>query len=131
MPLLRWFILRRMAGEPLRAGITALGVALGIAVIIAIQLTNGSSLRGFETALSTVSGRTSLEIVGAGTGIDELVLPRLEWLREYGEVSPIVEGDFLLREPGHAPEALRVLGVDMLRDRPFREYRLLEFAGGQ
>ena len=50
---------------------TTLGVALGVAVVVAIQLTNASSLRGFETALNAVSGRASLEIVGTGVGVDE------------------------------------------------------------
>jgi putative ABC transport system permease protein len=130
MYLFTTFILRRIVREPVRSMTTALGIALGIAVIVAIQLTNASSLAGFETALNTVSGRTSLEIVGAGLGVDEERLPALLWLREYGEVAPIVEGDFLLRTPGRAAETLRVLGVDILRDRPFRDYRLLEWAGG-
>ena len=46
-----------------------------MAVIVAIQLTTASSLAGFETALNTVSGRTSLEIEGTGIGVDELRLP--------------------------------------------------------
>ena len=43
--------------EPLRSADDRLGVALGVAVVIAIQLTNASSLAGFETALDTVAGR--------------------------------------------------------------------------
>ncbi len=131
MHLFTTFILRRIIREPLRSLTTALGIALGVAVIVAIQLTNASSLAGFETALNTVSGRTSLEIVGAGLGVDEARLPDLLWLREYGDVAPIVEGDLLLRAPGKPTESLRVLGVDILRDRSFRDYRLLEWAGGQ
>jgi putative ABC transport system permease protein len=127
MRLFSWFILRRIVHEPLRSGLTALGIALGVAVVVAIQLTNASSLAGFETALNTVSGRTSLEITGAGSGIDERRLPELGWLAEYGEVAPIVEGDFVFRQPGHPDEVLRMLGVDILRDQPFRDYNLLEW----
>ena len=93
MRLFSWFILRRLLHEPLRSVTTALGIALGVAVIIAIQLTNASSLAGFETALDTVSGQTSLEIVGTGLGIDERRLPELGWLRAFGPVSPVLEGD--------------------------------------
>ena len=112
--------------EPLRSITTALGIALGVGVIVAIQLTNASSLAGFQTALDTVSGRASLEIVGTGLGVDERRLPELGWLREYGDVAPIIEGDAVLRQSGHPSERMRVLGIDILRDRPFREYRLLE-----
>lgn len=128
MRLFNWFILRRILHEPLRSGLTALGIALGVAVVVAIQLTNASSLAGFETALNTVSGRTSLEIVGTGTGVDERRLPELGWLRDYGEVAPVIEGDFVYRQPGHPTEILRMLGVDVLRDQPFRDYNLLEWS---
>lgn len=129
MRLFSWFILRRVVHEPLRSGLTALGIALGVAVVVAIQLTNASSLAGFETALNTVSGRTSLEIVSAAGAVDELELPKLEWLRAYGEVAPVIEGDLVFRQPGHATEVLRLLGVDVLRDQPFRDYNLLEWGG--
>jgi hypothetical protein len=49
-------------------------------------------VRGFEAALETVAGKTSVEIIGAGTGVDESRLPELLWLREYGIVSPVIEG---------------------------------------
>ncbi len=127
MKLFRWFILRRIVQEPLRSGLTVLGIALGVAVVVAIQLTNASSLAGFQTALNTVSGRTSLEIVGAG-GVDEQRLPELGWLRDYGEVAPVIEGDFVYRQAGHPTEILRMLGIDILRDRAFRDYNLLEWA---
>jgi putative ABC transport system permease protein len=121
--LFRSFILRFLRREPLRAGVTVLGVALGVAVVVAIRLANASSLRGFETALDAMSGRTSVEIVGAGVGIDEDVLPGLGWLREFGAVSPVIEGDAIARA-GDTSEMMRVLGVDVLRDRPLREYQL-------
>jgi hypothetical protein len=38
--LFQQFIVRRMAHEPLRTVTTVAGIALGIAVVIAIQLTN-------------------------------------------------------------------------------------------
>ena len=131
MRLFNQFILRPLVGDKIRTATTILGVALGIAVVVAIQLTNASSVRGFETALETVAGKTAVEIVGTG-GIDETVLPSLGWLREYGVVSPVIEGNAALVS-GDARslsrrnmEAARVLGVDILRDLPFRDYQLLD-----
>ncbi len=131
--LFRQFILRPMLAEKIRTITTVLGVSLGIAVVIAIQLTNASSVRGFETALETVSGKTGVEIVGVGTGIDESLIPQLGWLREYGRVSPVIEGSAALvfgdvkqLNSRRQMEAVKVLGVDILRDQPFRDYELLE-----
>ena len=58
MRLFTQFILRPLVADKIRTATTVLGVALGIAVVVAIQLTNASSVRGFETALETVAGKT-------------------------------------------------------------------------
>jgi putative ABC transport system permease protein len=126
MHLFRWFILRRLVQEPLRSTTTTLGVALGVAVVVAIQLTNASSLRGFETALNTVSGRASLEVVGTSVGVDERQLIDLGWLRDFGDVAPLIEGEIALRGNVRPQETLRVLGIDILRDRSFRDYSVSE-----
>lgn len=127
--LFSWFIVRRLRHEPIRTLTTALGIALGVAVIVAVQLTNASSLAGFRTALNTVSGRASLEIVGTALGVDETLLADMPWLSEMAEVSPVIEGDVVLRQTDGSGERLRVLGVDVLRERPFRDYRLVEWHG--
>lgn len=127
--LFRQFILRHLAQDRLRSAVTVLGIALGIAVIIAIQLTNASSVRGFAKALETMAGKTSLEIVSTGgLGLDEMKLRELGWLRAYGQLSPVIEGDATAKLGSGASESLRILGVDILRDRSFRDYNLLEFA---
>ncbi|MEO5818964.1 MAG: FtsX-like permease family protein [Vicinamibacteraceae bacterium] len=152
---MRWrlfhqFIIRRLFAERVRTATTVVGIALGIAVVIAIQLTNASSIRGFETALDTIAGRTSIEIVGNG-GIDESRLRELSWLRQFGTVSPVVQGEMAIvsgspeasragttgsqegavgRMRRTRSEAVRVLGVDILRDQSIREYHLLRIEGG-
>lgn len=117
--------------ERLRSAVTVLGIALGIAVVIAIQLTNASSLRGFEAAVETISGKASLEIIGSGLGLDELLLNQLGWLHEYGQVSPVIEGDAQARAGNGQRETLRVLGIDILRDRSIRDYKLLAHNSAQ
>jgi putative ABC transport system permease protein len=107
---------------------TVLGIALGIAVVVAIQLATDSSVRGFREAIGTIGGKASLEIVGPGLGIQEERLAELGWLKEFGQVSPILEGSALITPVPGVDEWVQVLGVDILRDRSLRDYRLLEFA---
>ena len=131
MNLFRWFILRKLRQEPLRSTVTVAGIAVGIAVVVAIRLANGSSVLGFETALNAMSGRVSLEVTGAGVGVADAQLAQLDWLHDYGLVSPVIDADVRLRSTGPGArelELVRLLGVDILRDRPFREYPLLEGA---
>ena len=124
--LFRQFILRHLVRERARTVTTVVGIALGVGVVIAIQLTNASSVRGFETALETVAGKATIEIVGSG-GIDETVLPSLGWLREVGAASPVIEGEMAIVQghearPARRVEALKVLRVDILRDLTLRDY---------
>jgi putative ABC transport system permease protein len=130
VPLFRQFILRRLGQEKLRSALTVAGIALGIAVVLGIRLANDSSVRGFAVALDTMAGAASLEIVSPG-GVDEQRLAPLGWLREVGDVSAVIEGDALARAGAASAEAVRVLGVDILRDRAFREYDLVEFGDGR
>ena len=128
MTLFRQFIVRALLRDRARTVVTLVGLTLGVAVVVAIRLANASSIRGFETALDVVAGKTSLEIVGAGVGVPETQLRDLGWLRGYGRVSPVIDRTARVRAPDGTEYPVRVLGVDVLRDRPFREYRLLRFA---
>ena len=122
MRLFYWFIIRKLRQNSLRSIVTIVGIAVGVGVVLAIRLANSSSLIGFETALDAVSGKTSLEITGAGIGIAEEQLLELDWLRDYGLVSPVIDRDVLFR-PAESEferaELVRVLGVDLLKDQPF------------
>ncbi len=131
MPIFRAFVLRRLAVERVRTALTVAGIALGVAVVLAIRLANVSALGGFAAALDAVAGRTSLEVIGTGLGVDEARLASLGWLRQWGEVSPVVEGDAIAMLGEDRSEAVRVLGIDILRDQPFREYRLLDVGTGE
>ena len=128
MTLFRWFIARHFRQHRLRGAATIASIAVGVAVVIAMQLANASSVRGFSAVLDVVSGRTSLEVTAPGVGIDETRIAQLGWLREHGLVSPVIDRDVLIGLPGDGAsrEVLRLLGVDILRDQPFRDYSLVE-----
>ncbi|MCC6162753.1 MAG: FtsX-like permease family protein [Acidobacteria bacterium] len=139
--LFRQVIVRRLATERLRTMVTAVGVAVGIAVVLAIRLTNASALRGFDAALDMTSGRTGLEILGVGGTLDERLIADLDWLRVYGHASPVIDADLVVRtsafaqratvDKGDEPtELLRVYGVDVLRDAPLRTYATADAARG-
>ncbi|PYP90228.1 MAG: hypothetical protein DMF61_00535 [Blastocatellia bacterium AA13] len=123
--LFRRFILRALARSPVRSGITLVGIALGVAVMISIRLANASSLDSFKAATGILAGEASLRITGTAGRFDELKLRELDWLNQYGRVSPVVEGIAMMGEPGDK-EFLHVLGVDASRDRPVRDYHLLK-----
>ena len=149
--LFRRFILRALAREKLRTLVTALGIALGVGVAVAIRLANASALESFRTATASVAGQASIQITGAAGRFDELLLGDLNWLRDYGDLSPVITGYAMTDPQARADnppatsspvsnatkqlprygEFLEVLGVDVLRERPFREYKLIRTSAGQ
>jgi putative ABC transport system permease protein len=142
LPIFRRFILRALAREKLRSVITAFGISLGVAAMIAIRLANASSLDSFRAATESLAGETSIQITGTAGRFDELLVRDADWLRDYGHASPIVFG-YAMIEPADSAAAqpsagypasargefLQILGIDALRDRPLRNYDLVRFAG--
>ena len=134
LSLFKRFILRALAREKVRSGFTVLGISLGVGVMIAIRLANLSALDSFKTATESIAGETSVQVTGAAGRLDETLLRDLGWLRDYGQVSPVIEGYALFQSEGPGSEAgefLHVLGIDILRDRSLRRYQLLQLGGAQ
>ncbi len=132
--LFNQFITRALIREKLRAGLGIVGIALGVAVMVAIRLANFSVTDSFRAAVDAVGGDASLRVAGRAAPIDEQQLPSLDWLRQFGTVSPVLENYAMhvRRETHESPgrlgrgELLYVLGVDVLRDVPIRKYQLLQ-----
>ena len=59
--------LRGWRARPGIAVLNVLGIAIGVAVYLAIQIVNHSATRSFRAGLDLVAGRSHLE-VGAGRG---------------------------------------------------------------
>jgi putative ABC transport system permease protein len=112
--------LRYLVRRPLQSVLCILGVALGVAMVIAIDLANSSAARAFELSTETVAGRATHQIIGSGAGLDEAVYRRLKVDLGVREAAPVVESYAVAIELDEQP--LRVLGVDAFAEPPFRSY---------
>ncbi|HEX3126518.1 MAG TPA: ABC transporter permease, partial [Thermoanaerobaculia bacterium] len=125
-PLLRRSSLRYLLHHPWQFGLAVLGVALGVAVIVSIDLANASATRAFSLSSEAVSGRATHQVVGGPEGIPDSAFRRLV-LETDIPAAPVVEGYVLVpRQPGRPGRMLHLLGVDPFSERPFRPY----LAGG-
>ena len=100
--------------------LSVLGVALGVAVVLSIDLATRSARSAFAVSAETVAGRSTHEVVSELGRLDESLLMRIR--REVGlhESAPIVEG--FASSPRLPGEALRVLGIDPFSEGPFRPF---------
>src|SRR5262245_16023815 len=109
---------RHLARHPWQAGLSVLGIALGVAVVVSVDLASESARRAFELAAEGVTGRATHEVVGGPAGLDERVVTRLA--REIGvhPLAPVVEA--WVGVEGAPGRALQLLGVDPFSEPPFR-----------
>ena len=126
--ILRALVLRPIVREPLRTTLTLLGIAVGVAVVVAIALSNQSALRAFRESVDAVAGRANWQIA-SDTGIDEELLVRLQPLWARGvRFAPVIDLSGLV-EPSQVP--IRILAVDLLSDLHFRDYRYASVVTGK
>ena len=112
---------QRLRQRPLQYVLCILGIALGVAMMVSIDLANGSAQRAFSLSTDAITGRATHRIVAiAPTGVNESVYAQLK--REFATVpsAPIVEGYVRVRELGDQP--FRLVGVDLFAESPFRSY---------
>ena len=57
---------RRLRRRPLQTILLVVGVAIGVAMMVSIDLANGSAQRAFELSADAVTGRATHRIVPAG-----------------------------------------------------------------
>ena len=105
-------IVRPLATDPVRALLTVAAVALGVAVIVAVDLASEASMGSFRSSLESLQGSASYEITQVG-GIPDTVYGELARLAEPLAFSPRVEGFARLPATG---EEVPLFGVDLVGD---------------
>ncbi|MCK8500699.1 FtsX-like permease family protein [Myxococcus fulvus] len=116
--------LRHLGRHPWLTALSLLGIALGVAVVVSIDLASGSALRAFERSTDAVAGRATHQLVGGTSGLSEDVYRNLRLRQDAPVAAPVVEG-YVQAAVGDR-RTLTVLGVDPFMESPFRAY-----AGGE
>ena len=123
MSILRRSSLRYLVRHPWQMGLAVLGVALGVAVVVSIDLANASARQAFTLSTEAVTGRTTHQVTGGPEGLPDEAFRRLVIEAGVDRAAPVVE-DYVtlpktLRQPARV---LHLLGVDPFSERPFRPY---------
>jgi len=112
--------LRHLGRHPWQLGLAVLGIALGVAVAVSIDLANESARRAFTLATEAVTGRATHQVLGGPSGLPDGLYRVLRLDLGSRPVAPIVTGDVAaLDYPGRT---FTVLGVDPFAEAPFRPY---------
>lgn len=118
-------ILRDQLHRPWLTLLLILSIALGVAVVVAVDLANASATRAFELSTQVIVGKATHQIAGGPNGFDDAVYRSLR-LNGFRNSAPIVEGYAGVLATDGRPElggqTMRVLGIDLFAEPPFRTY---------
>ena len=120
MPIILRLAGRYIQRRLLQSVLFVLGVALGVAVVIAIDLANGSASRAFALSTESVTGRATHQIIGGPSGLPTDLYTHLRVDLGLQAVAPVIEDYVRALDLGDTP--LHLLGVDPFAEPPFRSY---------
>ncbi len=118
-PLLGVASLRHFQRHPWQALLAVAGIALGVAVVVSVDLALASARRAFALSVDAVAGRATHQITGGPAGLSDDLYRRLRIEAGARAAAPVVEGYLRAPAPGRT---LRLLGVDPFAEAPFRTY---------
>lgn len=126
LALCRGLVFRPILREKTRTMLTILGIAVGVSVLVAIQLSNASALRSFSESVDAVAGRANFALVSDAGLLEERSLLSLQPLWRLGvRFAPVLDLEGVI-EPSRRP--IRILAVDLFSDLHFRDYRYATIA---
>lgn len=112
----RRYISRRL----LQSALFVLGVALGVAMVIAIDVANTSSSRAFDLSAQSISGKATHQILGGPNGVPTSLYRQLRLGLDLHTIAPVIEQ--YVRGVNVGDQPMRLLGIDPFAEPPFRDY---------
>jgi putative ABC transport system permease protein len=119
--------LRHLFRHPWQTVLMILGITLGVAVVVAIDLANAAAAQAFDLSTDAIAGRATHQVIGGPAGLDEAVYARLR-TEGGGVLAAPVLADYI-ESPQLGRRPLQMLGVDPFAEPPFRSY--LSEEGGE
>ncbi|WP_440996530.1 ABC transporter permease [Arhodomonas sp. SL1] len=125
---MRWLLLagrRALFRERLQLALALTGIALGVAVVVAVDLANRGAREAMAEAVTRVAGASTHQLVGVSTDLPEALYRRLRVELGIAAAMPVLEG-----RVSHGGRGYELLGLDPLVSGPFRTGVELSADGG-
>lgn len=105
---------RHLLRHPAQLALALVGLSVGVATIVAVDIATASSRHAFELSMDAVNGAATHQVIGGPDGIDEQLYVQLQTLRIPGiadppAFAPVVEGYVTV-----GGRALQLVGLDPL-----------------
>ncbi len=117
MPVLYRASIGFLLRHPWQLALALLGICIGVAVIVAVDLAIESSRKAFLRSMDTLAGEATHQVIGGPNGVDENLYSRLRVDAGIKSIAPVVEGDVQIHD-----ETVHLLGVDLFAERQIRSF---------
>lgn len=109
---------RFLRRHPAQPALALAGIALGVAVVVGVDIANDSARRAFALAVELTSGHSTHQLHGLHGSLPETLYPELRRQPGVRYAAPVIEAR--IRLPDAAARAVTLLGLDPLAELPFR-----------
>ena len=103
--------------HPWQLFLSMLGVGIGVAVIVAVDLANASARKAFLLSMDAVAGEATHQVIGGPRGLDETVYVDLRVEHGFVAIAPVVEGTVTINDA-----SMQLLGVDLFAEGQVRSF---------
>ena len=111
---------RYFSRHPWQFGLTLLGIALGVAVVSAVDLASDSARRAFTLSNDAVLGRATHQIVGAAGELPEALYVQIRARLPDVAAAPVIE--MPVRSADSRRLGLTLMGIDPFSEGDFRRH---------
>ncbi|MCA1961843.1 MAG: ABC transporter permease [Desulfomonile sp.] len=120
LPVLLGLNLRYYRSHKLLSILCILGIALGVGIVVAVELINSSAFSSLSASVDFLSGRATHSVVSGFGRIDEKHFPAIWTHPQVEAAAPVIEVMATAVETGDEP--IRFVGIDPLLDGEFRGF---------
>ena len=103
--------------HPWQLALSLIGIAVGVAVIVAVDLANASARKAFLMSMDTIAGEATHQVIGGPSGVSESVYAKLRVENGIRMSAPVVEGTISVKGT-----SLTLLGVDLFAEQDIRSF---------
>lgn len=107
-------------GHPFQVIMHILGIALGVALVVSIDIANTSVEKSFQLSTESITGKTTHQIMGLYGPIDQSLYVKLRTQLGIRKSAPVITGYTVVDEL--KKKKMRLLGVDPFAESGFRGY---------
>ncbi|HEX3203121.1 MAG TPA: FtsX-like permease family protein [Nitrospiraceae bacterium] len=122
--------IRRHASErPARTLLTIAGIALGVAVAVAIRAANVHVLDSFQRSVTSVAGRATIQVSAGDLRLDERLVDSLRQHPDVRSATPILHIVGRVATGPHAGGALTIIAMDLFDAADVKNIRFEDGSG--